>query len=227
MQKATKKSAAFGALVLFVCLLMISVWRTRERFSLGRTREIHAGTDGLPYRVHLAHRDPARAANTMAELNRRAIRLLRRLRQSYRRNLFRKIAFPERAHATARLLSLYNPDNLAENSPRDPGGDTSYTLDKGAVLALCLREKNSARPGFHDIHDLETLTFVTLHELSHIATEDIDHPPRFWRTFRFILEEAVQAGILRGADYGRYPTVYCGIGIDYNPLFDPDLEPIT
>lgn len=218
-----------GAVVLLIILIATAARRRGDHFTLGRTREVHSGVDGLPYRVHLIHTDPSRAADTMAELNRRAVELMRFLRQKYLRSGAQGAHF-EREHATKRLLGLYNPDNLAENSPRDPEGDTSYTIDKGAILALCLREKDPGRSGdprAHDIHDLETLTFVTLHELTHIAIEDLDHPPRFWRAFRFILEDAREAGIIRGVDYGRHPTVYCGMDIDYNPLFDASLVPIS
>ena len=216
-------------LILIVIVLVNSVWWNGNNFTLGRTSEIHSNIDGLPYRVHLIHEDSSQAADTMAELNRRAIDLMRHLRQKYLRGSTLG-AFPEREHATKRLLGLYNPDNLAENSPRDPKGDTSYTIDKGAILALCLREKNPAQsrdPQVHDIHDLEMLMFVTLHELTHIAIEDIDHPLRFWRAFKFILEEAIQYGILQGVDYKRYPTVYCGLVINYNPLYDSTLTLIT
>lgn len=215
--------------VLIILIAAHSMRRRKDRFSLDWTQEVHSGVDGLSYRVHGVHKDPSQAADTMAKLNRRAVELMRHLRRKYLRGPAREM-FPARAHATERLLNLYNPDNLAENSPRDPEGDTSYTIDKGAILALCLREKNPARSGdsaAHDIHDLETLTFVTLHELTHIAIEDVDHPPRFWRAFKFILEDAMEAGLIRGIDYGRHPTVYCGMDIDYNPLYDASLTPIA
>lgn len=213
-----------GIVVLLLILLLSfefgvrAPWRGVSRFTLERTREVRSGLDGLPYRVHLVHENPARAADVLAELNRRAVELLRHLRRTYSRGAAQ---YPARRVATQRLLGLYNPDNLAENSPRDPEGDTSYTIDKGAVLALCLREADA-----HGLHDIETLMFVTLHELTHIAVEDVDHPPRFWQAFKFILGEARQAGVLRGVDYGRYPTNYCGLDIDYNPLYDQDLAPI-
>ena len=69
------------------------------------------------------------------------------------------------------------------------------------------------------------MTFVLVHELTHIAIEAPGHPQRFWRVFRFLLEEALQARLLQGVNYMRTPTVYCGIAIDYNPLYDPTLAP--
>ena len=70
-----------------------------------------------------------------------------------------------RRAAVELLLARYNQDNLAENSPRDPTGDTAYSLNKGAIVAICLRDRT--RPD--SIHDIEILTFVTLHDMPHIA----------------------------------------------------------
>lgn len=203
------------ALVIVAWLL----WRRRERFTLDQTRAVRSGLDGLRYRVHERHQNPEAAADTLAELNRRTVELLRHLGKKYGPGTPGAVASPERAQATDRLLRLYNPDNLAENSHHDPEGDTSYTIDKGAIVALCLRGQGGR------LHDTETLAFVSFHELAHIAIEDMDHPPRFWQTFKFLLEEAHSAGLTRGDDYARRPVSYCGgkMDINYNPLHDTQL----
>jgi hypothetical protein len=236
MPAATRRrpatSLAIGALVVLIILVAAyyyTSWREGDNFTLNRTREVRSDVDGLRYRVHLIHKNSDAAADTMAELNRRAVELLRHLRGKYLRGPLAGRA-PARGRAVERLLGLYNPDNLAENSPRDPKGDTSYTIDKGAILAICLREKDPARSGdarAHDIHDINTLTFVTLHELTHIALEDLNHPPRFWQAFKFILQDAVAAGLLRPVNYEISPTVYCGMDIDYNPLYDRGLQALV
>lgn len=196
-----------------------------DRFTIEQTREVVSRVDGMRYRVHEGHTGPQRAADTLADLNGRVIDLMRFLRGRYLRGADGELR-PERREAVRRLLARYNPDNLAENSPKDPSGDTSYTLDKGAVVAICLRERErdpAARgdPRVNDIHDLDTLTFVTLHEMTHIAIEDVDHPPRFWSAFRFILEEAEDAGVYTSPRYAQAPRQYCGVKIDYNPRYDP------
>jgi len=217
------------AVVLVALLAYYFAARSFDRFTLSRARPVLSRLDGAAYRVHAAHGDAAAAADTMAALNERVTALLRHLRAKYLRSPAGRRA-PARAAATRRLLSHYNPDNLAENSPRDPDGDTSYTVNKGAILALCLREKTRGRAGgltAANLHDLETLTFVTFHELTHIAITELNHPPKFWRTFKFVLEDAAEAGILRGVDYARAPAVYCGMDIDYNPLFDRSLPEVV
>jgi len=198
-----------------------------DRFTIENTKPIVSTIDGIPYRVHEAHLGPQKAADTLAKLNGRVIDVLRHLRNRY----LRGPPMPgteERVAATKRLLARYNPDNLAENSPQDPTGDTAYSLDKGAIVAICLRDRGTPRNGAapNAIHDLSTLTFVTLHEMSHIAIDEIDHPKKFWETFKWLLEEAEQAGIYTSPDYSLGSARYCGMDVNYNPRYDGNTEAI-
>ena len=217
------------AVLLVVLALLVLIYlcrrtlRLQDFFALKDTSPMPSGVDGLSYRVHQQHDSPQQAADLLASLNLRATRLMRWLRRKYGAdtpNL--AILSPDevaryaaRHRATSKLLARYNPDNLAENSPLDPSGDSSYTLDKGSVVALCLRNKQD-----NALHDLGTLTFVTLHEMTHIAIDDVDHPPQFWSAFRWVLDEAAAAGVYAAPDYRRAPVRYCGILIDHNPQYD-------
>jgi hypothetical protein len=190
-----------------------------DRFTIGQTSARTSKIDGLNYRVHEGHLKAQEAADRMALLNDRVIALLRHLRTRYWKN-GEAGPYPKRRAAVARLLARYNPDNLVENSPRNPGGESSYVENKGAIVAICLREKGEAG----DLHNLEVLTFVTLHEMAHIAVDVKDHPQEFWEAFRFLLEEAEAAGIYTGPDYGKRPVRYCGVLVDYSPRWDQTLE---
>lgn len=221
-----------AVVIVLVVLIVFFVARRlilgADRFTIENTRPVVSRVDGLRYRVHEGHSGPQKAADTLAELNARVVDLMRFLRARYARGSAGEI-HPARRAAVQRLLARYNPDNLAENSPKDPSGDTSYTLDKGAVVAICLRERDPTvlgDPGAHDIHDMDTLTFVTLHEMGHIAIDDVDHPPRFWSAFRFLLEEAEEAGIYTSPNFAARPRYYCGVKIDYNPRYDVATIPI-
>lgn len=211
------KCVFYGVLTALAIFIAYAVGRRLargpDRFTIAQTRGVISRVDGLPYRVHESHSGPQRAADTLAAVNGRILTLLRYLRREYVRGGAGQP--PARRDVAARLLARYNPDSLAENSPNDPSGDTSYTIDKGAVIALCLRDREA-----QEIHDLDTLTFVALHEMTHIAIKDADHPPRFWEAFRFILEAAEAAGVLVSADYAAAPRAYCGVKIDFNPRYD-------
>jgi hypothetical protein len=215
-----------AALIVAICFAVYHIGRWvvygPDHFTIEQTTPRVSSLDGMRYRVHEGHAGPQQAADTLAELNRRVIALMRHLRKVYVRGPAGD-RYPERRRAVNRMLQRYNPDNLAENSPADPSGDTAYSLDKGAVIALCLRSKNTAE---NELHDIETLTFVTLHELTHIAVDVLDHPPVFWSTFKFILAEAEDAGIYVSPDYSREPRQYCGVKVDHNPIYDPGLPSI-
>ena len=223
---------AFACLLLALVALMVAT-SVRERFALEQTAAVRA-YDGMTYRVHAELANAQGAADSLATLNARTTDLMRWLRRRYGSAAAARDS-PARAAAVSNLLRRYNPDNLAENSPLDPTGDRSDCLDKGAVIALCLRSRGPARhvdgqtahaPPAGALHDIDTLTFVTLHELAHAAIDDIDHPPRFWSTFKFLLNEAALAGIYRSPDYSAAPIDYCGVHVSYNPALDPGLQSI-
>ena len=225
-------------IVIIIKLIRVAHSAVQDHFTINQTIPVTATVDGMKYRVHGGHTDPLAAANRLAQLNRRTTDLLRWLRKRYIGAPGAPPAAPlgemtrARVAAVQNLLARYNPDNLAENSPLDVTGDSSYCLDKGAVIALCLRTKampaSDRRPAVAagELHDLDTLIFVTLHEIAHAAIEDIDHPPRFWSTFKFLLDEAEAAGIYYSRDFEQFPIDYCGVHVDYNPKFDRALPAI-
>jgi hypothetical protein len=112
-----------------------------------------------------------------------------------------------------RLVANFNPNRIVETLPTSEF--TAYSEGKGAKLAFCLRKhKNEMK-----LIDINTLTFVALHELSHLMTESVGHHAEFWTNFKFMLKNAVSEGIYKPVDYGKHPTDYCGLMIDDNPLF--------
>lgn len=118
-----------------------------------------------------------------------------------------------------KLKQRWIQHRLKENSPQDKW-NTSYTQNKGDVIALCLREKVT---GYNTLHSQNILEFVDLHELSHVASESYDHPDEFWENFYFLLDEAKQAGIHEPIDYSKRPINYCMMEVNYNPYYDKNL----
>ena len=68
--------------------------------------------------------------------------------------------------------------------------------------------------------DENTLTFVALHELSHLMTPSIGHNSDFWENFKFILTEAISLKLYVPVNYKTKPTAYCGMNITDNPYYD-------
>lgn len=111
-----------------------------------------------------------------------------------------------------RLVKNFNPKRVVETLPTSEY--TAYSENKGQKLAFCLREKKDKMK----LIDLNTLTFVALHELSHLMTTSVGHHPDFWETFKFLLENAAEIGLYNPIDYGKTPQEYCGMQITDNPL---------
>jgi hypothetical protein len=112
-----------------------------------------------------------------------------------------------------RLIKNFNPHRIVETLPTSEY--TAYSEGKGAKLAFCLRKhKNEMK-----LIDINTLTFVALHELTHLMTESIGHKQEFWTNFKFMLKHAVDENIYEPIDYSKSPEDYCGLMIDDNPLF--------
>uniref|UniRef100_A0A6C0H678 WLM domain-containing protein n=1 Tax=viral metagenome TaxID=1070528 RepID=A0A6C0H678_9ZZZZ len=113
-----------------------------------------------------------------------------------------------------RLLKNFNPKKINETLPTS--NLTAYSENKGEKIAFCLnKEKNGSQ-----MIDLTTLTFVAIHELSHIMTKTIGHNQDFWNNFKFLLENAKESGIHNPIDYKTSPQKYCGMMITDNPYFD-------
>lgn len=164
------------------------------------------------------------AANMLGRINLDLIKLLRHLRNKYNVDRIDVMQLPadqrDRFRIVDNMLDNYNPDVMAENDPR-LSSDTSYTIGKGVELVVCVRDRNNPSK----LVDYSTLLFVMLHEISHIGAYDVfGHGTRFWEVFKFVLTEAVEAGIYEPIDYRQKNTMYCGLNITYNPYFDTNLK---
>lgn len=113
--------------------------------------------------------------------------------------------------------------NIYEISPTNKENLTSYTENK-VKLILCLRHKKPDANGIYKLHDINTMMFVVVHELTHILNDEYDHGKKFWVLFEFMLHNAVEAGIYKPEDYHKNNIKYCGLDITYNPLYDPIFE---
>jgi len=87
---------------------------------------------------------------------------------------------------------------------------TSYTINKGEKIAFCLRSKKYP----YHFHDINLITYVALHEISHIACPEIGHTDLFKEIFAFITSIAIKLNIYEYEDFKNYPKEYCGIDVN-------------
>ena len=142
--------------------------------------------------------DSAEAADLIAKVREKLILLVNHMFKTFPSN-------PK----VMRLKKNFNPDVLKEGI--DNPSYTSYTVNKGEEIVLCLRTDGK-------IVDINVLTFVCIHELSHIGNETIGHDEPFWEFFKELLIEAINIGVYIKYDYRKSPVKYCGMMITDSPL---------
>jgi hypothetical protein len=114
-----------------------------------------------------------------------------------------------------RLKKGFNPKKIQETLPTSKY--TAYSENKGEKLAFCL---DNNKNGLGGLIDNNTLMFVAIHELAHVASESIGHTDEFWRNFKFLLQVAEEINIYTPVDYKKNPKNYCGMEITDNPYYD-------
>jgi hypothetical protein len=114
----------------------------------------------------------------------------------------------------ARLTDKFDPQRVYETLPTSK--HVAYTENKGEKMAFCVTRKKKG----NDLIDENTLTFVAIHELAHIATDSVGHEPEFWENFKTLLGYAKEAGVYHPEKYSEQPREYCGMTITDNPYFD-------
>ena len=114
-----------------------------------------------------------------------------------------------------RLVKGFNPKSIVETLPTSEL--TAYSENKGEKQAFCL---NKTKKQGSKLIDLDTITFVSFHELAHIMTKSIGHKTEFWNNFKFLLENAKDAQLHTPVNYKEQPQEYCGMTITDNPYYD-------
>ena len=106
-----------------------------------------------------------------------------------------------------RFFKRLDPDNIIESPDDDE--NTSYCINKGEEIAICLRYKTDNEK----FHEKNTILYVILHELAHVMSVSVGHNEEFMENFRFLLNNAIEAKIWKKVNYQKNPAKYCGIEI--------------
>ena len=140
------------------------------------------------------------AANTLAKIKINMLILI-----NYLKNNINK--FPENMSYIKDLVTRTKIINIMETPEDDKY--TSYTINKGEKIVFCLRSKI-----FKNVHDMNTILYVVIHELGHVGCPEFGHTPLFKKIFKFLLEQSVQINIYKPINYINNPQNYCGMTIN-------------
>lgn len=106
-----------------------------------------------------------------------------------------------------RLKNKYDNIIFCENGKNSTY--TSYSINKGEKIVLCLRSrKNDSKD---KLHDPNLVMYVAIHELSHVACPEHGHTDLFKYIFAFLTEVSVKLQIYKLIDFENLPTEYCGL----------------
>ena len=194
-----KDGIVFYVILAVILIICLKIYSESDAYNL---KCIISNVDGETYCV----RDRAKleiAADLLAEVTQKCKDLVIHMGKT----------FPENEDVI-RLVQKFNPTKISETLPTSEY--TAYSENKGEKLAFCL---NTTKKG-NKLIDINTLTFVALHELAHIMTKSEGHKQIFWQHFKFLLEEAKKINIYVPVDYKKDPEPYCGMNITDNPLYD-------
>ena len=145
--------------------------------------------------------DKEDAANTLAKIRIKLESLCKIMKEKYPTD-----------ESVIRMNERFNPDNITEAGKNNQY--TSYSVNKGEKIVFCIRQKDEKE----SLVDENTMTFVAIHELSHIMTKSVGHNDEFWSNFKRLLEVAVENGIYIKENYSESPKEYCGIKVSDSPL---------
>ena len=194
-----KHSIFFYIFLGFILLLCLRIYYESDAFNL---KCIISSKDGNRYCVREREKLEL-AADLLATVTEKCKKMV----------LYMKEKHPDDPRVI-RLVQGFNPKKISETLPTSEL--TAYSENKGEKLAFCLNTKKDG----NRLIDINTLTFVALHELSHIMTETIGHKQEFWQNFKFLLTNAKEANIYQPIDYKNNPKEYCGMTINDNPYYD-------
>ena len=187
-------------IIAFVIFMCIKIYFDSEHYNL---KCIISSVDGEKYCVRERSKIKS-AVNLLAKATERCSILVNYMKEKYPHD-----------EAVEKLYTNYNPSKISETLPTSEF--TAYSENKGEKLAFCLNKKKEDDT---KLIDLNTLTFVAIHELSHIMTKEEGHKLIFWQNFKFLLENAKDAKIYIPEDYKKKNKEYCGMTITDNPYYD-------
>jgi hypothetical protein len=194
-----KQNCLLYSLLILTFIVCLRVYYESDAYNL---KCIIANEDGNTYCVRERPKLEL-AANLLAQVTQKMKDLVEYVKDKFPKD-----------ERVKKLVDGFNPKKINETLPTSEF--TAYSENKGEKLAFCL---NTTKDG-DDLIDIGTLTFVAIHELSHIMTTSVGHKQEFWLNFKFLLEQAKEANIYDPIDYKKKPKEYCGMTISDNPYFD-------
>ena len=179
---------------LLILIIILGIY-----FIFKNSEYIRFEVDDDVYQVEKDSPNGAVSLQTLVNIRKKLEKLVRHLLSKYPKN-----------RLCDRLKTRFTDTILRESNPNGDSSQTSYTINKGDVIVICLRTNDKK------LVDFNTLMYVAIHELAHIYSSSYHHNDEFWSNMKFLIDESIELGIYDATDYYKNPVRYCGMTIASN-----------
>jgi len=178
---------------LILLIVLIGIWIYRNN------QFIKFEVDNKQYQIEKYSPGRYQSLDRLVQIRRRLDRLVNHLVRKHPQDKY-----------INRMKNRFADTVLREANPDGDPTQTSYTINKGDTMVICLRSNDQ------QLVDLNTLMYVAIHELAHIYSSSFHHSDEFWKNMRFLVDQASEIGIYRPVNYIQTPVRYCGLTISSN-----------
>jgi predicted metal-dependent hydrolase len=183
-------------IIVLICIISVLYFKT----AYVDMTYVKSNIDNQYYLVR-NESDKQEAANTLAKIRQHILTLSQDMYEN--RNKKEYLSYKEY------IERLYEqaPKIIIVESTKD-SKYTSYSVNKGEQIVFCLRKRLLP----NNLHDINLMMYVVLHEISHVACPIYDnHGPLFRKIFNFITIYAIKLGIYEKINFREDPVDYCGL----------------
>lgn len=195
----------FVVILTLIILLSVIFLNLNNKYSNDDMTYVKSSVDNKEYWIRNLP-DKKHAANILAKINSNITKLVYHLKNNLKN-------FPDKMSYIKNLIERTKVINIME-TPKDDKY-TSYTINKGEKIVFCIRFKIT-----DNIHDMNTIMYVVIHELAHIGCPEFGHTKLFKDIFKFLLENGIKIKIYNPVNYIKFPQNYCGMTINEYLLDD-------
>jgi predicted metal-dependent hydrolase len=186
-----------GWILLFILLILVVVIFIKVQDN--NVIYVSSDVDKQPYLVRDVE-DKQQAANMLAKIKKNILTVTDYLYTNIN-------SFPEYKQYIQQLHDRIKNVQVLESS--EDSVYTSYSVNKGEQIVFCLRSRKIR----NQLHKLNLLMYVVLHEMSHVACPEFGHTQLFKHIFAFITQIGIYLNLYTKIDFATDPTEYCGMVI--------------
>jgi hypothetical protein len=191
---------------IFIILIFVIVFNCYNNYLENADINIIKGKDGINYYVR-NNNDKGEAVGILCELRQKIKKLIKFIEKNDSNDEEYKI-YKENINLIKNKIDIVKFKETPKTS-----NYTSYSVNKGEELFLCIRSKKT-----NEIHSINDLLYVAIHEIAHIGCPEIGHTNLFFKINLYLLKKAVEFNLYKYDNYNNNPKEYCGINLNNSLL---------